>query len=286
MEKVEIGTATIYHGDFQDIMPSLSDGAIDCVASDPPYGVTDHHWDQVPPLDKMWQLFEAKSKNNANFVLFGCGGFTIDLINSRRAWYRYCLTWIRNNKTGWLNSSLMPMRNTEDIMIFGKPGHQKTAVFNVPYGGTHPCSALAFDHDRGNNQQGLNFHETQKPMHLMAYLIMLYSNENDLVLDPFCGSCTTGLAAMKLHRRFIGIEREKKYYDISCQRLEEEHRRRCNRRRTSFMSFPANPYDANQTTPEAEPAEELKLMVSAEQHIDTNLVHNREEQYNASIPQL
>ena len=55
---------------------------------------------------------------------------------------------------------------------------------------------------------------------------MLYSNPNDLVLDMFMGSCTTGLAAIKLNRKFIGIEREKKYFDIACRRLEEAQRRK------------------------------------------------------------
>jgi len=164
MEKFEIGNSTLYHGDCFDILPTLDDGVIDNVVSDFPYGITDHTWDLAPPLDLTWQLLEAKSKENANYVLFGCGGFSIDLINSKRSWYRYSLTWIKNNKTGWLNSSLMPHRNTEDIMVFGKPGFQKKATFNPPEGSVHPCMALPFDHDRGNGQQGKNFHETQKPL--------------------------------------------------------------------------------------------------------------------------
>lgn len=231
MEKMAFGdSGVLYCGDAFEILPTLEDGTIDSVISDPPYGVTNHSWDQAPPFDKMWLLLEKKSKQNANFVLFGCGGFTIDLINSKRHWYRYNLTWIKNNKTGFLNSRLMPMRNTEDVLIFGKPGFQKIATFNPPQGTTHPCSALAFDHDRGNGQQGLNLHETQKPLNLMGYLLMLYSNPGDLVLDPFAGSGTTLEAALRLGRRFVGIERERRYYEVACKRLEEVHRRRSARR--------------------------------------------------------
>jgi len=82
-EKYEIGGSVIYNADSLEVMQSLPDGSIDAVISDPPYGITHHAWDQVPPLDKMWQLFEAKSKDNANHVLFGAGGFTIDC--SRRS---------------------------------------------------------------------------------------------------------------------------------------------------------------------------------------------------------
>jgi len=248
MERVEIGTATLYHGDFIDVMPTLDDGSIACIASDPPYGVTSYSWDTAPPFEKMWELFELKSKDNANYILFGCGGFTIDLINSKRAWHRYNLCWCKNNKTGWLNSKLMVHRNHEDIMLFGKPGHQKSAVFNVPDGSVHPCSVLPFDHERGNGQQGLNFHPTQKPLRLMGYLLMLYSNPgNDIVLDPFMGSGTTGLAAMKLGRRFIGIEREEKFYRIACQRLQEVWRQK-NARYKPRLPDPAIDNSISETT--------------------------------------
>ena len=265
-EKVTIGNATLYCGDCFEILPTLNNGEIDQVVSDPPYGVTNHSWDQAPPFERMWQLFESKSKENANYVLFGCGGFTIDLINSKRAWYRYGLTWVKNNKTNWLNSGLMVHRNTEDIMIYGKPGHQKTAVFNVPEGYPHPCSALAFDHDRGNGQQGRNFHVTQKPLHLMGYLLMLYSNPENLVLDCFMGSGTTGCAALYLNRNFVGIEREKKYFDIACRRLEEIHQRKSARYKPRIDP----PDDPNELVAEAE--EQLVPVITEEQQ---NLVQEK-----------
>ena len=62
-------------------------------------------------------------------------------------------------------------------------------------------------------------HEAQKPLHLMRILIDLVTVENQVVLDPFCGSGTTLLASKELNRRFIGFEKEEKYYDISCKRL-------------------------------------------------------------------
>ena len=62
-------------------------------------------------------------------------------------------------------------------------------------------------------------HPTQKPLELMKYLIKTYSNENDLVLDNTMGSGTTCLAAKELNRKFIGIEKEQKYYDIAVARI-------------------------------------------------------------------
>ena len=66
-----------------------------------------------------------------------------------------------------------------------------------------------------------NDHPTPKPIALMAYLSKIYCPVDRLVLDPFCGSASTGLAALKEGRRFLGIEREQKYVDISEQRIEE-----------------------------------------------------------------
>jgi site-specific DNA-methyltransferase (adenine-specific) len=62
---------------------------------------------------------------------------------------------------------------------------------------------------------------TQKPVALLEYLIKTYSNEGDLVLDNCMGSGSTGVAAVNTNRRFIGIELDEKYYDISCKRIKE-----------------------------------------------------------------
>lgn len=64
-------------------------------------------------------------------------------------------------------------------------------------------------------------HPTQKPIELLEYLIKTYTNEGDLVLDNCMGSGSTGVAALKTDRDFIGIELEKRYYDIACNRINE-----------------------------------------------------------------
>jgi DNA modification methylase len=64
-------------------------------------------------------------------------------------------------------------------------------------------------------------HPTQKPIGVMAWCVKLASNETETILDPFMGSGTTGVAAIQLGRKFIGIEREPKYFDIACQRIEQ-----------------------------------------------------------------
>ena len=78
----------------------------------------------------------------------------------------------------------------------------------------YPTSILKFNRDLKNR-----FHPTQKPVALLEYLIKTYSNENDLVLDNCMGSASTGIACINTNRNFIGIEKDDKYFDISCDRI-------------------------------------------------------------------
>lgn len=67
-------------------------------------------------------------------------------------------------------------------------------------------------------------HPTQKPIEVMRWCIEHLPEPSRTILDPFAGSGTTGVAAVKLGRKFIGIEREQKYFDTMCRRIEEAYR--------------------------------------------------------------
>ena len=77
-----------------------------------------------------------------------------------------------------------------------------------------------FSHAQRDNNHPKQ-HMTQKPLALMRELVTLFSDENETVLDPFMGSGTTGVAALQLGRRFIGIERDPKYFEVACRRIEQ-----------------------------------------------------------------
>jgi len=64
---------------------------------------------------------------------------------------------------------------------------------------------------------------TQKPLELISSFVSDFTTPNEIVADPFMGSGTTGVAAVKLGRRFIGIERDERHFDIACQRIEQAH---------------------------------------------------------------
>ena len=170
--------------------------------------------------------------------------------NSNRKWYRYDWVWQKNNKVGFPNAKKQPMRNHESILVFAQPGYKNQATYHpqkepggrkagivsknntnnvyrlegsytgMSDGMLHPGSVLFFKHDRGNNQKG--YHPTMKPLALMEFLIRSYSNEGDLVIDPFMGSGTTGLACSRLNRKFIGIEMEPEYFDMAIERIENQ----------------------------------------------------------------
>jgi site-specific DNA-methyltransferase (adenine-specific) len=241
---VTIGNATLYNGDCFDILPKL-DVEFDALITDPPYGISDCGWDYSIPLDTFWDMVERKTKPTANFVLFACGKFTVALVNSNPEWYRYDMIWVKNKKCGFLNANLQPLRNHESILVFVRPGFFKKKTYNPQktpggrtgvrktkrrggvyrsidgcekyYDGTmHPCSVLHFKNETGQ-------HPTQKPVPLMEHLVKSCSNEGDIVVDPFMGSGSTGVAAINSGRRFIGIEREQHFFDIAVQRLEQAY---------------------------------------------------------------
>ena len=263
MVKEEFGTATLIFGDAFEILPTLEDGSIDFVCSDPPYAApsfgkkcTACDWDTPINLPEFWRLLESKAKPQANVVLFGNMKFGFDLIATNKKNFRYDLVFAKSNRVGFLNANLQPLRSHELLLCFSnRPGFAKSSTYNPlktpggrtsvrraktrkpggvyppleaqttvsPDGMLYPHSVLAFDHDRGN-LPGL--HPTQKPVDLLGWLVLTYSNPGDVVLDCFMGSGTTGEAAVRLGRKFIGIEKNREFYEVACRRIEEVQRRR------------------------------------------------------------
>jgi len=243
-KKIEIGNAILYCGDSFDILPKLND-VCDAVISDPPFGITSCKWDKPIPLDTLWEMLDSCTKQSANFVLFGASKFTVDLIISNRKWYRYDLIWVKSKKCGFLNANLQPMRSHESILVFNRPGFRRCATYNpqktpggkerttirnhrstvyqnkgefthVSDGLQHPSSVLYFKSEFGQ-------HSTQKPVALMEWLVRSYTNDKDIVVDPFMGSGSTAIACAIHNRQFIGIEKNIEYFDIAVERIKKAH---------------------------------------------------------------
>jgi site-specific DNA-methyltransferase (adenine-specific) len=212
-----------------DILPTL--GKVDAVITDPPFEAeahTDMRRTQksiksgandvidFAPIDERTRLALADyvSTNCAGWALFFCqveaAAIYRDSLNAAGAKYKRTMVWVKPDSSPQFNGQ-GPAQGYECIASAwcgagasrwnggGRRGVFEYCVNTGRFGG----------------------HPTEKPVPLMSELLKLFSGAGDTVLDPFMGSGTTGVAAIQLGRKFIGIEREPKYFDIACQRIEQ-----------------------------------------------------------------
>jgi len=242
----------IYNEDCLEGMKRIDDGAVDCIITDLPYGVLNEQseggsWDSIIPLEPMWKQFKRVTKPNAAIVLFCQGMFTAKLMMSQPKMWRYNLVWDKVRVTGFLNCKRMPMRQHEDIAVFYRElptynpqmeaclphqrnhsrGPRKDDNTNRCYGQFKDAEPFMSDEKYPKsivcypNVVQDNDHPTQKPVDLLRYLILTYSNEGDTILDATIGSGTTAVAALMEKRHFIGFETNKEYFDIAQGRIDQ-----------------------------------------------------------------
>ena len=230
----------LFNDDCLERMKYIEDKSVDMILCDLPYGTTKNKWDIVINLEKLWGEYERIIKDNGAIVLFAQTPFDKSLGCSNLKLLRYEWIWQKEQGTGFLNSKKMPLKNHENILVFYKNpplynpqmregfkayktkrgglgtnyGEDKGAV-TESNGERYPLSVLSFKRDKEK------LHPTQKPVSLCEYLIRTYTNEKDIILDNCMGSGTTGVAAKKLKRKFIGIEIEKEYFEIAKNRIEK-----------------------------------------------------------------
>jgi DNA modification methylase len=184
-------------------MPTL--GKVDAVVTDPPYGIGFNYASHDDGRYKWFILMNniiPQLRYIADFVVMpSCG---ID----RMGW------WYENHNPDWLLSwykgspghlSHVGFNDWEAHLVWGKPPKQMHDYFQ---------SACGFDN---------NGHPCPKPMPWATWLVKRAALRNETILDPFMGSGTTGVACAKLGRKFIGIEIEPKYFDISCERIQKAY---------------------------------------------------------------
>ena len=235
----------IYNEDCLEGMKRIADGAVDCIITDLPYGTTACAWDSVIPFEPLWEQFKRVTKPNAAIVLFCCQPFTSALVMSNPKHYKHHWIWLKNRGTGFQVAKYRPMMQTEDVIVFNnrdtftynpqmikldKPYYARNAsgsngtnpLANFNEGGKmvsekYPTNVLPFDKV---DEQEVK-HPTQKPVDLLRYLILTYSNEGDTILDATIGSGTTAVAALMEKRHFIGFETNKEYFDIAQGRIDQ-----------------------------------------------------------------
>ena len=232
----------IISGDCLEAMKEIASGSIDAIISDPPYGITKNPWDSVVDLPAMWGEYNRIIKPNGAIILFGQGIFSARLILSNEKMYRYTIIWEKTKAGGFLNARRMPLAAHEDMLVFykklptynpqmevGRPyvktamsdgdrknygNFSRTGTTKVNEGERFPRSVVKIANDNHGS-----LHPTAKPVELMEWLVKTYTNEDDLVLDSFAGSGSTGVACKNLNRNYILIEKEPEYVAIINKRL-------------------------------------------------------------------
>jgi site-specific DNA-methyltransferase (adenine-specific) len=239
----------LMHGDCLELMKSISDKSVDMVLADIPYGTTACKWDVVIPFEPMWTELKRITKDNGAICLFGSEPFSSHLRLSNLKMFRYDWIWNKKAPKGHLNAKKMPLSQHEVISVFySKPprylpimhsnklkrtfdGNSKsdaTEVYgkqvihkkNIKPDVSYPRSIIEQTAVIGNSSEKVA-HPTQKPVALLEYLVKTYTLEGETVLDFTTGSGSTGVACKNLNRKFIGIEKDDKYFEIAKNRINE-----------------------------------------------------------------
>ena len=195
-EKVVIGNAELWHGDCREVLPGLPKH--DLLLTDPPYGLGERwtggtwftkgayendslEWDDKPPPAWLFGLMQETCKAQ---IIWGGNYFGLP---ASRCW----LAWVKRDNMPTMSDFELAWTSLD------KP-------------------AKEFYHSRNGFERA---HPTQKPTPVISWCLAQVSDAST-VLDPFMGSGTTGVACAQLGKAFTGIERERKYFDIACERIE------------------------------------------------------------------
>ena len=198
---------TLYLGDCLDVLPTL--GKVDAVVTDPPYGIG---YDASASTQRGIKPFEAFAGEDDLFdpspfmvfddvVLFGCNNFCHAIPPKLGQWY----FWDKVTRNS------LDVRIAEGEFCWHKRG-TKPRAFRHLWSGAYRASEAGEE----------RLHPTQKPVAVFQWLLGMV--RGDVILDPFMGSGTTGVACIRTGRRFIGIEKEPKYFEIALKRIREAER--------------------------------------------------------------
>lgn len=244
--KEVIGNAELWLGDCREILPTLP--KVDAVITDPPYDAEAHaagrrvlsrgvrrstnferKVDAAPldfaPLDDSLRdsICEWAATNCTGWLLAFCQAEAIsdwrEAMEAAGASWRRAMVWVKPDSSPQLSGD-RPAQGYESIAAAwcGEGGSR--------WNGGGRRGVLTFNkHDPGHGHGGRsNEHPTQKPVTLMSELVSLFTEVGALVSDPCMGSGSTGIACHVMGRRFVGIEKDPRYFDIACRRIEDAQR--------------------------------------------------------------
>ena len=211
----------LYKGDCLEVMDKLikQNVKVDVIITDPPYGMNyksnyrKEKYEKISNdndlsfLDDFFQKCDNLLKDDTHIYCF-CSWHHIDKFKIAFEKYftlKNVIVWEKNNTSmGDLKGSYAPKH---EFILFGHKGRRLRNGKRLP-------DVLQV------NRTGNKLHPTQKPVSLLQVFIYQSSNENEIILDPFMGSGSTGVACLNTNRKFIGIELDEKYFNIAKNRLE------------------------------------------------------------------
>lgn len=236
MTKHIIGDAAVYLGDCLEVIPTLD--SVDHTITDPPYeeimqssfgkvSIARQGLGDIKKLksvsrrgalvfdsidDDRLAIMNAIQKVTNGWAVIFCMAEGVrawrDCIEASGARYKRPMVWTKPDAMPQFNGQGPAIGHEMMVTAWCGPGHSS---WN---GGGRPGN---FRFNKNSSGQ----HPTQKPLPLMLDLVSLFADEGQTVLDPFMGSGTTGVACLKLGRKFIGIEKEQEYFDGACKRIED-----------------------------------------------------------------
>ena len=214
----DCGTVTLYCGDCLKVLPTLEAGSVDAVVTDPPYGEQTHEGARTGKGDRKLVSFASITSETLLRVAVAC-------VNAAKRWVVMTCEWrhaAELEKTGvlvrlgvWIKPNGAPQFTGD------RPGTGWEAVACLHRSGRKRWNGGGH-HAVWTCNKECGEHPTQKPLELIEKWVWQFTDKRETVFDPFMGSGTTGVACVRLGRRFIGIELEQKYFAIAKRRIIDE----------------------------------------------------------------
>jgi site-specific DNA-methyltransferase (adenine-specific) len=221
-DQVRIGNATLYCGDCLELLPKIPKSSVDAIMVDPPFfqgfnhnGTRSERADLSISKPFFNQFFGnmARVCKEARAVYVFCdwrsNGFYMDIMDNYFP-VKNSLVWSKHPGTGTF------YQNSYELILF----HCNTAK-RLPF--SNVITGIKSFGGGAKVTNGDKVHPTQKPVELLERLITDSTQQGMMILDPMMGSGTTGVACARMNRTFIGMEQQRKYFDIACERIEKAY---------------------------------------------------------------
>lgn len=228
--------------DNAEVLPTLPAKSVDVVLQDPPYEaeahttqrrlkgatVADSRIMRDAPIEEFPPITEEERDRNGDEVsrLARRWAITFCQVEASQKW-RASLCFTGDHR--YVRTAIYVKDDPQPQLTGDRPGMGwETMVITHPKGrprwnGGGRCGVFhSLSGKSADRRDGRSVHPTQKPTELMIELVELFTDPGEIILDPFCGSGTTGVAALRLGRRFIGIEKDAKYAAIARERIAAE----------------------------------------------------------------